>query len=230
MGLQDAINDKVRYVNSKARGEPTLYFPLCSVCGQEVLSFNYIKNRKYKCKKCKLRNNLADKENRIEENEEIKEKKFENAVSRIKNISKNFKKYDKAIKKVHDVLHIDGWFQSTEEIMVAIELERQNIEYRHQVKFGIYRADFVLDKKKIVLEIDGTLFHTKNTEEKENLRDNLICFNLGPEWEVIRVTDKLINENITKLAKAIDKTYSERKKIRNNNNGMLPEWYTSRKI
>lgn len=230
MGLQEAIDDNIRYVSQKGIGKPTLYFPLCSICGEEVLSFNYIRGRKYKCKKCRIETNMADKIKSIDENEEAKEKKFENAIIRIKNMAKDFSKYSEAIQKVHDNLHVYGWFQSTEEIMVAIELEKQNVKYRHQVKFGIYRADFVLEDKKIVLEVDGTLFHTKNTEEKENLRDNLICLNLGPEWEIIRITDVLINDNITQLTKAINKIYLERKKIREKNNGMLPDWYTTRKI
>lgn len=230
MGYNEAVRDNIRIERPKSYYAPTLFYPLCYKCGAEVMTYKYLRSIKYQCKKCRTLEYMQDKEKRTEINNDAKEKKFENAVARIRNITKNFQSYDDAIEKVHKILNTDGYFQSTEEIMVAIELEKNNIPYRHQVKFGIYRADFVLDKKKIVLEVDGTLFHTENTQEKENLRDNLICISLGTEWEVIRITDKLINQNITRLVKAIDTTYKERRKTRSLNGGMLPEWYTKRKI
>ena len=83
---------------------------------------------------------------------------------------------------------------------------------------------------KIVLEVDGTLYHTEKTKAKEIVRDDLIVLALGPDWDVIRVTDTLINQNITRLAKAIKGTKQKRNKLREQNGGIIPEWYSDRKL
>lgn len=129
-----------------------------------------------------------------------------------------------------DNLYKDHWFDSTEEMMVAIELLHKKVNLRHQVKMGRYRADFVLPDYKIVLEVDGVMFHNENTRKKEQIRDNLIILNLGAEWEVIRITDKLINDNITKLVPAILKLKDKRQYYRKRHNGTLPSWFSDREI
>ncbi len=138
-------------------------------------------------------------------------------------------KYKDAIDKVHEKLHKNGWFDSTEEIITAIELEKNNINYRHQVKFGTrYKVDFILDDEKVLLEVDGKLYHTKDKLIRENLRDNLILLNLGTDWEVVRITDDLINQNIKKLIPAVRKLKEKRKLLREEYGGCLPDWYSDR--
>ena len=229
MSYLEAKEDGIRFVSSKYSS--TTYYPLCHICGNEVSSMNYLRNVKYTCKDCKLEKELSDKVKIVNDNFEIKEKKFNNAVSRFKKLGlgKRILDYKTAMDSVHEKLHSFGWFDSTEEIMVAIELEKNNIEYRHQVKFGNrYKADFVIGDEKIVLEVDGILFHTERTFDKENIRDNLILLTLGSDWEVVRITDELINQNITKLVPAIRKIKKERKELRKTNNECLPNWYSDR--
>ena len=138
-------------------------------------------------------------------------------------------KYKDAADKVYNKLHKHGWFDSTEEILTAIELEKNNINYRHQVKFGTrYRVDFVLDDEKVILEVDGKLYHIKDKLLIENLRDDLILLNLGVDWEVVRITDDLINQNIKKLLPAIKKLKEKRKLLREEYGGCLPDWYSDR--
>lgn len=112
--------------------------------------------------------------------------------------------------------------------MTAIELIKNRINIKHQVKSGIYRIDFVLEDEKIILEIDGRIFHTDKTKEKEQIRDNLLLLKFGIDWEVIRITDDYINQNIKMLVPAIRKIREERQRIRKNNNGILPNWYNSK--
>lgn len=231
MSHKDAIEDKIRFT-VQANG-CNWYFPLCASCGKEVPNWGYIRGKNYLCKECKTEKALIDKQTSCEESAELKEKKFKNAVERILKVIKlkDEDKYVTAAEKIHNNLHKAGWFDSTEEIMVAIELLKNGIKTRHQVKFGNrYRADFVLLELKVVLEVDGVCFHNERTKQKEELRDSLILASLGAEWEVIRITDELINKNITKLLPAIKSIVSERKKVREKNNGLLPYWYTDRKL
>ena len=194
------------------------------------MTFNYKRGAKYSCKKCKLNNRLADKESRATENREPKDKKLEVAIKRIGGSARSIKKYERAIEIVEKNLHRDKWFESTEEIMVALELLKNNVRTKHQVSFGRYRADFVLPDEKIVLEVDGRIYHTKDHINKESIRDNLIVLSLGSDWEVIRVTDDLINQNITRLVPGIRAVRKRRQALRLENEGMLPDWYSDRKI
>jgi very-short-patch-repair endonuclease len=75
---------------------------------------------------------------------------------------------------------------------------------------GRYRVDFVLPEKKVVLEVDGTLYHSKGNGD----RDGLIILALGPGWEMVRITDALINRDIVRLVPAIDEIIEYRKIIR----------------
>ncbi|BCK01611.1 endonuclease domain-containing protein [Anaerocolumna chitinilytica] len=229
MGYKEAKEDNIKTkINQHTKN--TQYYPLCDCCGKEVMSLSYIRGKKYLCKICKLENYMSDKEERTENNREIKEAKLEKAIERIKNHTYNIDKYRNSIDTIRKYLHKDGWFDSTEEIMVAIELCKNKIKFNHQIQFGRYRVDFLLPDEKIILEVDGTIFHTKNTREKELIRDNRIILSLGAEWEIIRITDEDINRNITRLTKAIRKVKSKRTELRKEYNGLLPEWYSDKSI
>ena len=172
---------------------------------------------------------MADKVVRVENNKDKKERNLKNAINKIeKQVGPKIKEYNKAIEVIRQNLHKDKWFDSTEEIMTALELIRRNVKINHQVEFGIYRVDFLLPEEKIVLEVDGTIFHTEKTKEREDIRDSLIILNLGPEWEIIRITDELINQNIRRLLPAIRAIKKKRQLIRKQNNGELPDWYSTR--
>lgn len=225
MSYKEAVEDGV-----KCSGEYSgrYYYPKCSICGKEVPTWSYIKNRKYKCKECRTMVTLHDREVGIEENYELKERKFENAIKRIENSNYkrdkkdfDFSKYEYAISRVHEKLHTHGWYQSTEEIIAAIMLIKNKVKARHQVKMGKYMVDFLLPEEKIILEIDGTVYHTAKTLEKEKLRDSLIILALGATWEVIRITDEHLNGNPKNLIKAIRAVKKNRQRIRKLYNGQL---------
>jgi len=229
MGYREAIEDNIRiYKNSRTSSNH--YYPRCQYCDKEVMSLSYIRGNNYTCKGCKVENYLSDKENRQESNKAVKEKKLINAIDRIAKHTNDIDKYDRAIRIIKSYLHRDGWFDSTEEIMVAIELCKRKVKFNHQVEFGRYRVDFLLPEQKIILEVDGTLFHTEKTREKEMIRDNLIVLNLGAEWEVIRITDDDINSNVTKLIPALKRVKEKRQKLREKNDGLLPDWYSNKSI
>lgn len=227
MGHQEAIEDNIRF--EKPNANTTLYYPKCKMCDKDVKSWNYSSKLQYTCKECKLEMKLADKKDRIDNNRESKERKLTNAIGRIKTKA-CIDKYEKAITIVESKLHTDGWFQSTEEIMAALELLKNGIGFNHQVKIGKYKADFVIKSEKIVLEIDGTLYHTKETVKREIIRDDIIVLSLGFDWDVIRITDTLINQDITKLVRAFRKVKERRNNLRKNNNGKIPDWYSDRKL
>lgn len=228
MSYNEAKEDGVRFDES---GWQTIYYPKCSTCGNETKSYSYQRNLSYHCKTCKAIKELADKETRTFIDEVTKDKRFDRAVERVsKHAGKKFKQYKKAIEIVKKNLYNDHWFESTEEVMAAIELIKNNYKIKHQAKVGRYRVDFLIPEEKVVLEIDGSVYHTDKTKNKETIRDNLIKFNLGDDWEIIRVSDTDLNTNVTRLTKAIKTVKEERDKIRKANDGNLPKWYSDRDL
>ena len=223
MGYTDAKNDGIRI---SGVWQERFFHPHCYLCGVEIATYNYKSGVKYKCASCKKIVASAQKEQRRIENYEPGERQIANAVKKIGGHT-DIRRYKKAILKVADEVHNGSIYDSVPEVMVAIELTRGEIAYRPQVRLGAYTADFLLDDYKVVLEIDGVLYHTNKTREHEELRDGLIILALGVEWQVIRITDEMVNENITRLIPAIDKVLKKRKQLRKAD-GSLPKWYTDR--
>jgi very-short-patch-repair endonuclease len=234
MSYQDAVRDGIRIAEEYKR---IVYFPHCVYCGKEVKTWFYFSEYGYSCVECealkrlKVRQERAEKRAReraekgivpvptAKQKEKAEKAKTKNesmivrAIKRINGMT-DIGQYEQAIKKVQTEMESGMVFQSSDEVMVALELSRKNISYRTQVKFGPYRADFVLDDDKVVLEVDGKLYHTEDREFNSNLRDALILAALGPKWELVRITDDNINRQITQLTKAIARAIEYKKKDR----------------
>jgi very-short-patch-repair endonuclease len=205
MGIQEAVAHGIKY---RSQGRATWYEVNCSMCGKkhESRRFNPEHLGQYKCTGCKKK--LS------EQNEKIdlfayckKENKFEKATSRINAMVKKPDDYVQASKLIHKYLHKKGWFQSTEEIVAAIELVKNKIKVIHQQKIKGYTVDFILPDLKVALEIDGEIYHTDM--QKDAIRDCCIEMGLGVGWKVIRIKTKLINTNINKLVPEIIKAKSK---------------------
>jgi len=168
---------------------------------------------KYTCRRCrgikavvkKVRSNIISTEK--------KDKKLEIAIKRISKVA-SITNYEKAYAVVKKYINRDGWFQSTEEIMTALELVRRKIKVRHQVQISKYSADFLLPDLKVVLEIDGKPFHGVERAEKEKKRDEFTVQQLGEGWEVIRIDTEYINTNVTRLVPAIKAILESRRKLK----------------
>lgn len=221
MSYKDAIENGVRVKKENGRN---FYFVPCKHCGNEVKTPYYDPSKNYSCRLCKL---MTDSETKKEVTAESKERKFENAIKRIAEVA-NLNDYEDAMSKIRKCLHREGWFSSTEEIMVAIELLKCGYKINHQVPIKRYKLDFVLKEQKLILEVDGYLYHTEKTKPKEQLRDDIAIASFGADWEVLRVSTLEINKNITRLSKAIEASIERRRKYREGLNGQLPDWYNDR--
>ena len=178
MGLDDAIRDNVPM--GKDINGYQVYYPRCHICGQKITSWSYLSEKVYTCCDCKMNYKSYRKEITTDK----KRAKLEKAIHRVSAVS-NIGKYYAAIDWVKDNIKRLGWFDSTEEIMVALELYKRNIDFRHQIKIFNFQADFVLLDEKIVLEIDGKIYHGGDKRAYDRQRDELIILKLGPDWDVI---------------------------------------------
>ena len=188
----------------------TRYYPPCRVCGAPICSWSYIRGAEYICKECRQYLLEIETERNLEIATDKKACKLDEAIKRISRKT-NIKLYEDAIDLVSQNLNKPRWFQSTEEIMVALELLRRRIITHHQVRVFNYYVDFVLPEYMVALEIDGPIFHCKEFKKQELIRDEAIIKAFGDGWEVIRISTEHINTNITKLFPAIKAVLKRRK-------------------
>ena len=87
------------------------------------------------------------------------------------------------------------YYGSIPEMMVAIQLLYLGYGITPQQTIGKYRVDFLIPKAKIVLEIDGKIFHTKQNQNREAI----IQLSLGLDWTIIHIPAELIRKDILKL-------------------------------
>lgn len=117
-------------------------------------------------------------------------------------------------------------YKSAHEIITAIVLLKNGFEIEMNHKVGRYSIDLFLPEKKVCLEVDGEWHNGR--ELKDSNRDTAIRQTLGEEWEIVRIPTKHIEENPDRIPDAIDAIYKQKKKLRKQNGGFLPNSYSRR--
>lgn len=223
----EAVEDGVR-IEDKAGGGHW-YYPKCRICGEEVRRISYKRGHSYACPKCNQALKSLEREIKEDEIHDLKERKFETAVKRMSkgmNEERFMEEYRESAHKVYKKLHTVGWFDSIEEMMVAVELIKNGLKISHHRKVGNYETDFIIPSMKVVLEVDGKLYHSEANSDRDAWRDMSIKAMLGEDWEVVRIPTDQINKNIRRLIPAIEAVLKKRKELRNENQGSLPMWYS----
>ena len=197
MNFKDAAKDGVKFEKSKT-GQYWFY-PACHLCGSTVITPYYKSGAVYTCKDCKANLAVIEKERlkSLDRTKRINQLNY--AIKRISHIA-NLDGYKNAIEKIKKTIDDDVWFSSTEEVMVALQLEKKGIKYEIQKPIGPYTVDFYLKDENLAIEIDG-LFHTKEKKEKENWRDDFIKRKTG--IDVMRIKTDYVNHNVTRITPAI---------------------------
>lgn len=172
------------------------YIP-CELCGREIRRTQYSKKRRYVCDYCKR---VIKEKQKIEIPlvETIYDKRFREAIEEIsKQI--DIVEYQKSINTADKAKYLFG---SIPEAMAAIELLHLGYKVIPQQKIGKYKVDFVLPDEKVVIEIDGKLYHETS---KEGKRDMFINLSLGCSWKIIHISAEKIRTNIKKMDEIIHK-------------------------
>lgn len=153
------------------------FIHMCVYCG-EVFENNT--RNSYECPECEKKTKLLNLLHRADK-----------ATSKLKRFRKYMNQEDKdRLEKTIDYVKsrmikgIDR-FSSVPEVIVAIQLKMQGIEYVSQKKIGNKKIDLFLPEMKVCLEIDGELYHTD--DEKTKGRDEEIYSILGSEYEIIHI-------------------------------------------
>lgn len=194
----------------------------------EILSdFDAYPSMRCFCGSCYTRRNKDLQKKREEYAKLKKQLMFERAIKIFEKQAVNIYDYKDIIDDMAEyVVENPDKFDSSHEMIAAIILVDNAVSAKMQYKIGSYKVDFFIPEYKIILEIDGE-FH-RNNLYRDNQRDIKIREMLGDDWETVRIGTKYIEENAKALVDAMIAIRDEKKKIRRQHNGFLPDWYSSR--
>lgn len=191
-----------------------LYKVPCDVCGELIEISLYNTSNVYKCKSCKEKQ--VDVNKRIDrllkdkiEHEEADEIGIDyEHYQRFESAANNFGiEHFCAIEQASSAM---SKFGSIPEAIACIELLHIGVRVIPQQKIGRYKVDFCLPDEKIVIEIDGALYH--QNPNKEYWRDVELKKLLGDEWLIKHIPAETLKENHSLFGKSMKKLINGRRK------------------
>lgn len=183
--------------------------------------------KKRYCPKCDALNTEELENVRITHDEAKDTLAYERALIILEKQDCNMELYKEASEVVRVKMQDKpGVFQSSYEMVAAIELLRNMTRVKTQYKVGAYRVDLALPEENIFLEIDGQSHSLSMKHDKE--RDVKIRVLSGPEWEVVRIPTKYLDKNIKQLLPAIREIRDFQQDVRERNHGLMPKWFSAR--
>ena len=120
---------------------------------------------------------------------------------------KNAKNRDRAVAAAEKACEKFG---SIPEAMVGIELIRLGYRIYPQHKIGQYHVDFAIPDQKLIVEVDGSLYHSDKAKLLQ--RDAAIGYIIGFDWVIVHIPADLIKKDITKTKSCIDAMLQHRGK------------------
>lgn len=172
----------------------------CVMCGFEFEE----KESKYYCEKCLDKMKIVKKLEMVDKAEKLIAKKKRN-MRRIAD-TVDVSEFSEAVRK-RIINNVDN-FSSVPEVAVAIQMQRIGLSYETQKVIAGKSIDFYLPEIKIILEIDGGLYHTD--ENKAFLRDRKIMHEVGEEWEIVHIDADLVPKYTWNLKEALPYVVSQR--------------------
>lgn len=195
-GYLEAKEDGIKIVKTGSRGEFTHYIVKCNECGEDFKTSKYERNKKYICKKCKRAEKKTFSAIRAD-------RMFQNAMAAFRKMfvfkkSEDIKEYDNAIAKVKQMVDNGIRFDSKEEMLVAIELFKNDIPFELHKKVCGYELDFFLPDENLNIEVDGVLYHWGKTHE-DLKRDIELSKEIGEDFKTVRILDSSIVHSVIGL-------------------------------
>lgn len=117
-------------------------------------------------------------------------------------------------------------YKSSDEMVAAVVMLKAGIDFEMNFKVGKYIVDMYITDWNIIAEVDGDRHEHRLIYDSK--RDMEIRRMIGEEWEIIRIPTKYIEQNPEKLPDAIKALAEQKRKIREQNGGFLPQSYSKR--
>lgn len=203
MSKADAIRDGIEI----AEGRCGMYYKIpCSQCGNTYARRQYTGNQIYICPTCREINkkkraaHVDQMALSIPDAETKEEKRYRKAVEEIEKQAGSLKGYEKAVEVCRKATFKYG---STPEAMLAIELVRNGYKVIPQQKIGKYHVDFALPNEKLIIEVDGSIYHTNSRKELE--REASINYKIGLDWRFIHIPAESISKDVRRVVRLLKK-------------------------
>jgi len=175
----------------------TVYTVPCSICGNPMTTRNFSATKSYKCKMCKndvkrVRKEAIDAMRR--EHEQLLADRFGTDQKHMHRFETAAAKFgDEYAKSIETARKAVDEFDSMPEVMACIELLHIGARVITHQPVGDYVVDFCLPDEKVVVEIDGSIYHANVA--KEEMRDHAIAYMLGIGWTVRHVPSDDVAKN-----------------------------------
>ena len=187
-------------------------FP-CDVCGRKTRSHNFDSTHEHKCRVCKK--SIEDKYNR--KRYEVKRKHEAVLAEELEIDVVRFRRFEKAVTRfgleyyyaIKQAETAMAKFDSVPEVIACIELLYIGVRVIPHKSLGRLTVDFCLPDEKIVVEIDGSLYH-KNAE-KEYRRDLAILNMLGDGWVIKHIPAESVDKNHKAFGRLMKRFIDERR-------------------
>ena len=203
MSRADALRDGIKYDDN---GYRLLYYVPCQNCGKIHGRRKYTGKEIYLCPTClelkhaKQRAEVEALALSMPDAETKEEKRYRSAVEAIEKQVGSLKGYEKAVDICRKATYKYG---SIPEAMLAIELIRKVYRIIPQQKVGKYRVDFALPNEKLIIEVDGSIYHTNKQKELE--REASINYAIGLDWHFVHLPAESISKDVRKVVRLLKK-------------------------
>ncbi len=201
MSRADALRDGIKYDDN---GYRLLYYVPCQNCGKIHGRRKYTGKEIYLCPAClelkhaKQRAEVEALALSMPDAETKEEKRYRSAVEAIEKQVGSLKGYEKAVDICRKATYKYG---SIPEAMLAIELIRKGYRIIPQQKVGKYRVDFALPNEKLIIEVDGSIYHTNKQKELE--REASINYAIGLDWRFIHIPAESISKDVRRVVRLL---------------------------
>ena len=199
----------------------TEYATHCVRCGTEVITKVVRLDKACLCEACrKYGNAIKAKQKAIEDEKKLlAELNFLSELDGSMTDLTHINRFNKALKKLPKSKNFDKsievakrWindYDSIPEVLAAIELLHNGFKIIFHQKVGGLELDFTIPEYKLVIEVDGSLYH--NEIDKEN-RDYGIHVMLGNDWTVKHIPAESISSKPDVFGRAIRQWANRQKK------------------
>lgn len=191
----------------------TVYFVPCIVCGKPVGTHAFSSEKIVKCSFCK--NEVAKR--RKAKVDAAREELLSILAEDLGTDYEHLKRFEKGSMKFGDAYSDDieraraaiDKFDSVPEVVACIELLHIGARVIVHQEVGDFTVDFCLPDERIVIEVDGSIYHTDDV--KEQMRDYAIAHMLGDGWDIRHIPSDAIMKNHAAFGKGMKKMLKERK-------------------
>lgn len=189
------------------------YVVPCDVCGKKFHVTTYNTLNLYRCFSCEKKR--AVDRNRIKK---LAKERIELQECREENVDfEHYHRFESAVENLNPKYYFaieqaekfKEKFDSVPEVIACVELLYIGARVIAHQKVGAYTVDFYLPDEKVIVEIDGKLYHANL--DKEFRRDLVLKNMLGSEWEIKHIPAETLKQNHAMFGRSMKKYLDDRR-------------------